>query len=147
VDVKTAQTVLGHSDARLTLDHYAQVVTERRAAADAMGATFIDGSPREDAGRSRRRPSDRTPPKTTERACEQALSHQSGRRDLNSRPLRPEACPGRRGRAGTDDAAGHPHIADGCDTQRSERFAGWTRGATLRVRSQRSPWEQGVCSP
>jgi integrase len=47
VDVKTAQAVLGHSDARLTLDHYAQVVTEQqRAAADAMGARFIDGSPR-----------------------------------------------------------------------------------------------------
>jgi integrase len=47
VDVKTAQTVLGHSDSRLTLDHYAQVVTEQqRAAADAMGATFIDASPR-----------------------------------------------------------------------------------------------------
>jgi integrase len=47
VDVKTAQTVLGHSDARLTLDHYAQVVSEQqRAAADAMGATFFDGSPR-----------------------------------------------------------------------------------------------------
>jgi integrase len=47
VDVKTAQTVLGQSDARLTLDHYAQVVTEQqRAAADVMGARFIDGSPR-----------------------------------------------------------------------------------------------------
>jgi hypothetical protein len=73
--VKTAQTVLGHSDARLTLDHYAQVVTEQqRAAADAMGARFIDGSPRGNAGRSRRRAIDRTRPKTAERACEQALS-------------------------------------------------------------------------
>jgi integrase len=51
VDVKTAQSVLGHSDARLTLDHYAQVVTERqRAAADAMGARFFDGSPRGERG-------------------------------------------------------------------------------------------------
>jgi hypothetical protein len=51
VDVKTAQTVLGHLDARLTLDHYAQAVTEqRRAAADAMGARFLDGSPRETRG-------------------------------------------------------------------------------------------------
>jgi integrase len=51
VDVKTAQAVLGHSDARLTLDHYAQVVTERqRAAADAMGARFFDGSPRGERG-------------------------------------------------------------------------------------------------
>jgi len=42
VDVKTAQAVLGHSDARLTLELYAQVVTERgRAAADAMGARFL----------------------------------------------------------------------------------------------------------
>ncbi|HET6775009.1 MAG TPA: tyrosine-type recombinase/integrase [Acidimicrobiales bacterium] len=47
VDVKTAQTVLGHSDARPTLDHYAQAVTEQQpAAADAMGARFIGGSPR-----------------------------------------------------------------------------------------------------
>jgi hypothetical protein len=30
------------------------------------------------------------PPKTTERACEQALSYLSGGGDLNSRPLRPE---------------------------------------------------------
>jgi integrase len=51
VDVKTAQSVLGHSDARLTLDHYAQVVTEQqRAAADAMGARFFDGSPRGERG-------------------------------------------------------------------------------------------------
>ena len=91
VDVKTAQTVLGHSDARLTLDHYAQAVTEQqRAAADVMGARFIDGSPRENAGRSRQRAIDRTPAKTTERACEQALSWVSGGGDLNSRPLRPE---------------------------------------------------------
>jgi integrase len=61
VDVKTAQTVLGHSDAQLTLDHYAQVVTEQqRAAADAMGARFIDGPPQGHAGRSRRRVIDRT---------------------------------------------------------------------------------------
>jgi hypothetical protein len=43
--------VLGHSDARLTLDHYAQVVTEqRRAAADAMGVRFVDGLPRGERG-------------------------------------------------------------------------------------------------
>jgi hypothetical protein len=41
VDVKTAQGLLGHSDSRLTLDHYAQVVTElSEAAAAAMGARF-----------------------------------------------------------------------------------------------------------
>jgi integrase len=51
VDVKTAQAVLGHSDARLTLDHYAQVVTEQqRAAADAMGVRFFDGPPRGERG-------------------------------------------------------------------------------------------------
>jgi len=43
VDVKTAQTVLGHTDARVTLDLYAQVVTEQQqAAADAMAARFLD---------------------------------------------------------------------------------------------------------
>jgi integrase len=42
VDVKTAQGLLGHSDSRLTLDHYAQVVTElSEAAAAAMGARFF----------------------------------------------------------------------------------------------------------
>ncbi|HEY8526999.1 MAG TPA: tyrosine-type recombinase/integrase [Acidimicrobiales bacterium] len=42
VDVKTAQGLLGHSDARLTLDHYAQVVTELgEAAAKAMGERFL----------------------------------------------------------------------------------------------------------
>lgn len=47
VDVKTAQSVLGHTDARVTLDLYAQVVTEQQqAAADAMGARFLNSSPR-----------------------------------------------------------------------------------------------------
>jgi hypothetical protein len=42
VDVKTAQGLLGHSDSRLTLDHYAQVVTElSEAAASAKGARFF----------------------------------------------------------------------------------------------------------
>jgi len=42
VDVKTAQTLLGHSEARLTLDVYARAVTELgQAAADAMGARFL----------------------------------------------------------------------------------------------------------
>jgi integrase len=42
VDVKTAQGLLGHSDSRLTLDHYAQVVNElSEAAAAAMGARFF----------------------------------------------------------------------------------------------------------
>ena len=46
VDVKTAQSVLGHTDVRVTLDLYAQAVTEQqKAAADAMGARFLDHPP------------------------------------------------------------------------------------------------------
>jgi integrase len=42
VDVKTAQTMLGHSEARLTLDVYAQAVTKLgQAAAEAMGARYL----------------------------------------------------------------------------------------------------------
>ena len=42
VDVKTAQALLGHSESRLTLDIYAQAVTELgEAAAAAMGARFL----------------------------------------------------------------------------------------------------------
>ena len=42
VDVKTAQTRLGHSDPRLTLAIYAQAVTDAdRAAADKLGARFM----------------------------------------------------------------------------------------------------------
>jgi hypothetical protein len=40
--VKTAQALLGHSEARLTLDIYAQSVAELGvAAADAMAARFL----------------------------------------------------------------------------------------------------------
>ena len=39
VDVKTAQTLLGHSDSRLTLDHYAQAVT-------ALGVAAAESRPR-----------------------------------------------------------------------------------------------------
>ena len=47
VDVKTAQGLLGHSDSRLTLDHYAQVVTEQgEAAAKTMGRRFLRPSSR-----------------------------------------------------------------------------------------------------
>jgi hypothetical protein len=47
VDVKTAQAVLGHSDSRVTLDLYAQVVTEQhKAAVDATAARFFDPAPR-----------------------------------------------------------------------------------------------------
>jgi integrase len=44
VDVKTAQTRLGHSDPRLTLAIYAQAVTEAdRAAADKLAQRFMSG--------------------------------------------------------------------------------------------------------
>lgn len=43
VDVKTAQAVLGHADSRVTLDLYAQVVTEQhKAAVKATAARFFD---------------------------------------------------------------------------------------------------------
>ena len=49
VDVKTAQGLLGHSDSRLTLDHYAQVVTELgEAAAAAMGTRFMKATARDE---------------------------------------------------------------------------------------------------
>lgn len=57
VDLKTAQSRLGHSDPRLTLGLHAQVVAEAdRAAADALGERFLgtpgamlgrEGTPRE----------------------------------------------------------------------------------------------------
>lgn len=51
IDVKTAQSVLGHTDARVTLDLYAQVVTERQqAAADAMAARILYPAPRDERG-------------------------------------------------------------------------------------------------
>jgi len=41
VDLKTAQTRLGHSDPRLTIGLYAQVTTEAdKAAAEALGDRF-----------------------------------------------------------------------------------------------------------
>ncbi len=53
VDVKTAQARLGHSDVRLTLDVYAQVVSAAdRSAADVVGARFAPAPPAE----KRRRP-------------------------------------------------------------------------------------------
>ena len=50
VDVKTAQSVLGHTDARVTLELYAQVVSDQhRKALDAMGVQFM-GPARGDRG-------------------------------------------------------------------------------------------------
>jgi len=47
VDVRTAQAVLGHADSRVTLELYAQVVTEQhKAAVDATAARFLDPAPR-----------------------------------------------------------------------------------------------------
>ncbi len=48
VDVKTAQTMLGHSEFRPTLDVYAQAVAKLgEAAAEAMGARFLDPAARD----------------------------------------------------------------------------------------------------
>jgi integrase len=57
VDMKTAQTMLGHSDPRLTLGLYAQSSSEAaRAAADRMGARFLARPrPRRAHGREPRR--------------------------------------------------------------------------------------------
>ena len=108
-DVKTAQTRLGHSDPRLTLAIYAQATTEGdRLASDRLGARFFpaaaglrplgedaaatsprDGARDERAMVSRRRIRDRN-----RQAREQGFedSGESGRRDLNPRPQRPERC-------------------------------------------------------
>ncbi|HEY3000145.1 MAG TPA: hypothetical protein VGJ43_16295 [Acidimicrobiales bacterium] len=46
--MKTAQTMLGHSESRLTLDVYAQAVAKLgAAAAEAMGARFLDPAARD----------------------------------------------------------------------------------------------------
>ncbi len=48
VDVKTAQTMLGHSEARLVRDVYAQAVAKLgEAAPEAMGARFLGPAPRD----------------------------------------------------------------------------------------------------
>jgi integrase len=60
VDVKTAQTMLGHAEARLTLDVYAQAVAKLgEAAAEAMGARFLGSAARD--GRAMESSSDREP--------------------------------------------------------------------------------------
>lgn len=83
VDVKTAQRLLGHSDSRLTLDHYAQVVTEQGEAAARRWAGGSSARHRAMSARWRGR----------ERATggtEVPPELESGGGDLNSRPLRPE---------------------------------------------------------
>ena len=90
--MKTAQTLLGHSDSRLKLDHYAQAVTELgAAAAEAMGKRFMNIAPRDGRAMDAGSVGGGGQSETTERARDQALSCQSGGGDLNSRPLRPEA--------------------------------------------------------
>jgi len=60
VDVKTARTMLGHSEARLTLAVYAQAVAKLgEAAAEAMGARFLVLAARD--GRAMPPGSDREP--------------------------------------------------------------------------------------
>jgi len=77
--VKTAHTVLGHTDARVTLDLYAEVVTEQhKAAVDATAARFLDPAPRVDAGWTRPRPVGARVPIRAERARDRALSSESG---------------------------------------------------------------------
>jgi hypothetical protein len=89
VEVKTAQGLLGHSDSRLTLDHYAQVVTElSEAAAAAMGARFFKRPRAMDARWKPVRGSTAMMPRRGERACSpsshspgespQALAHDMG---------------------------------------------------------------------
>jgi hypothetical protein len=53
---------------------------------------------------------------------------------LNSRPLRPEACPGEGLRPFADTAAGQDHTTNGGDLRRWDPSAGWTRDAALRDR-------------
>ena len=102
VDVKTAQGLLGHSDSRLTLDHYAQAVTELgEAAAEAMGERFMNIAPR--AGRamdSRSGDGGGHPEKRRRGPVTRPSRPVSGGGDLNSRPLRPERASGRDTRSG-----------------------------------------------
>ncbi len=88
VDLKTAQTRLGHSDPRLTLAVYAQATPEAdRAAAEAVGLRFSDAM--------RRRPRDargmnRLTHKQRVQCTHSDLRLWSGCPDLNRGPLRPE---------------------------------------------------------
>jgi len=89
VDVKTAQTVLGHTDARVTLDLYAQVVTEQQqAAADAMAARFLDPTPREKRGMDAQAEGRSQAAETTERACAMDARYETPRRIARRDPDR-----------------------------------------------------------
>jgi integrase len=104
VDLKTAQTRLGHSDPRLTLAVYAQATTEAdQLAADRLGVRFMRSArpARESRAMDARWP---RPGRESGASGEtpDLRSYQSGRRDLNPRPQRPERSPGsfRRCRSG-----------------------------------------------
>jgi hypothetical protein len=120
--------VLGHTDARVTLDLYAQVVTEQQqAAADAMAARFLDPTPRDKRGMEAENEGREQAAETTERACEQALSWLSGGGDLNSRPLRPEVESADTRRTDLDESAWSTGRADRCEQVRPKTTARWTR--------------------
>ena len=94
VDLKTAQSRLGHSDPRLTLAIYAQKTTEGdRQAADLLASRFMQNS---DASREPRAMDARWSGPGREGGATEVTpdlrSSQSGRRDLNPRPQRPERC-------------------------------------------------------
>lgn len=93
VDLKTAQTRLGHSDPRLTLAIYAQATTEGdEEAAERLGERLMGGTEGPaargmDAGCSRTAPN-----RNTRRIPSDQQRCESGRRDSNPRPQRPERC-------------------------------------------------------
>src|SRR2546430_13611240 len=94
VDLKTAQSRLGHSDPRLTLAIYAQKTTEGdRHAADLLGSRFMGKA---HASRGPRAMNARwNGPGRQSGATDVApdlRSYQSGRRDLYPRPPRPARC-------------------------------------------------------
>ncbi len=99
VDLKTAQTRLGHSDPRLTLAVYAQAVSASdHDAAARLGRRFMAASDGHSHGGSRNVSRDGrgmgSPAKKVRRprkASDQPF-RPSGRGDLNPRPQRPERC-------------------------------------------------------
>jgi hypothetical protein len=109
VDIRTAQSRLGHADVRMTLEVYARATTEAdRAAAEAIGRLFdpdrIEGpaaaahSARDGRGteanrgisRGRRGTRANRGPASKKPQADDLRLHWSGGGDLNSRPLRPE---------------------------------------------------------
>jgi len=110
VDLKTAQVRLGHSDPRLTLAIYAQATTEGdEEAAERLGARLMtpieEPTPAEakvpqptargihhsSRGMDAGCPRTGQPGKAPKKGSDQPI-RESGRRDLNPRPQRPERC-------------------------------------------------------